>query len=176
MLPVSTLKSLHLTKFFLLTSLLLVMALPWRLLWIVKLSRKEKLAIASIIGLGMIIVVFAIIRIIVTNTSGTHPEVIWLALWSSIETSVAVVVVCLTSFKVFLRKSGQSRSGYRSQQYAREAGFSKSKDIGEGERTGPIPLDNVTASGAYDNAIGQHVGDVAEGETASNNSKEILVR
>ncbi|KAH7417947.1 hypothetical protein BKA64DRAFT_761729 [Cadophora sp. MPI-SDFR-AT-0126] len=154
---------------------LAIIALPWRLLWIVKLSRKEKLAIGSIIRLGMIIVVFAIIRIIVTNTSATHPEVIWLALWSSIETSVAVVVVCLTSFKVFLKKGVKSRTGYRSQQYAIKAGFIRSRNMRDGERRGSIPLGDVPASGPFGTHERQDMGNVAEGRIPCNDSKEILV-
>ncbi|KAK0112797.1 hypothetical protein ONS95_014529 [Cadophora gregata] len=155
---------------------LAIMALPWRLLWIVRLSRKEKLAIGSIVGLGLIIVVFAVIRIIVTNTSGTHPEVIWLALWSSIETSVAVVVVCLTSFKVFLKKNGMPSTGYRSQQYTREVGFTRSRNTRDGEGNGSIPLCDVPASGPFGTHKGHDMGNTMEGETTSNNSKEILVR
>ncbi|PVH83588.1 hypothetical protein DL98DRAFT_585477 [Cadophora sp. DSE1049] len=111
-----------------------------------------------------------------TDVARTHPEVIWLALWSSIETSVAVVVVCLTSFKVFLRNGGKSSSGYRSQHYAEGPGFTRSRNIADMERRGSIPLGNVPASGALGKHRGEDVYIVTEGEIASNNSQEILVR
>jgi hypothetical protein len=41
----------------------------------------------------------------VTNTDKVHPEISWLALWSSIEASVAVIVACLASFKVLLKQA-----------------------------------------------------------------------
>lgn len=149
------------------------MIIPWKLLWVVKLSRKEKLAIGSIVGLGIIIVVFAVIRIIVTNTTGTHPEVIWLALWSAIETSVAVVIVCLTSFKVFLKKGGESSTGYGSAQYARGAGNRSTKD---GGLKGAIPLDDQPSSGRFGTYKGGPMGSVERKGSSSNDSEEILVR
>ena len=151
--------------------IVLVMTIPWKLLWVVKLSRKEKLAIGSIVGLGIIIVVFAVIRIIVTNTTGTHPEVIWLALWSSIETSVAVVIVCLTSFKVFLKKGGDSSTAYGSKQYAM-GGNRSTKD---GGLKGAIPLNDQPSSGRFGTYKGPESSVERKGST-SNDSDEILVR
>lgn len=78
------------------------MAIP---LWLViglKMSTSQKVGLCGVLGLGAIIIVFSVIRIIVTNTTGRQPEISWLALWSSIESSVAVIVACLASFKVLL--------------------------------------------------------------------------
>lgn len=149
----------------------LVMIIPWKLLWVVKLSKKEKLAIGSIVGLGIVIVVFAVIRIIVTNTTGTHPEVIWLALWSAIETSVAVIIVCLTSFKVFLKKGGNSSAGYGSQQYPRGA----TRSGKDGGLKGAIPLNDQPTSGRFGTYKGGPMSTV-ERKSSSNDSEEILVR
>jgi hypothetical protein len=46
--------------------------------------------------------VFAGIRVVVTSSDGgkVHPEISWLALWSAIESSVAVSIACMTSFRV----------------------------------------------------------------------------
>src|SRR5450432_1776367 len=46
-----------------------IIILPWKLLWVVQRSRKGKLAIGSIVGLGVVIICFAIIRVTVTNTA-----------------------------------------------------------------------------------------------------------
>jgi hypothetical protein len=45
----------------------------------------------------------AIARVIVTDTQGVHPEISWLALWSVVESSVAVLVCCLASFKAMTK-------------------------------------------------------------------------
>lgn len=131
------------------------------------------MAIGSVVGLGIIIVVFAVIRIIVTNTTGTHPEVIWLALWSAIETSVAVIIICLTSFKVFLRKGGDSSIAYGSQKYERGVGGRSAKD---GGLRGAIPLSDHNSSGRFGTYKGGQVGSATRKGSTSNDSEEILVR
>ncbi|KFY47092.1 hypothetical protein V494_00181 [Pseudogymnoascus sp. VKM F-4513 (FW-928)] len=93
---------------------LAIIILPWKLLWVVKRSRTEKIAIGSIVGLGLIIIVFAVVRVIVTNTTRTHPELVWLALWSAIESTIAVIVVSLTSLRVYIVKGARSGTGSRS--------------------------------------------------------------
>lgn len=90
---------------------LAVIVLPWKLLWVVKCSRAEKIAIGSIVGLGVIIIVFAVIRVIVTNTTRTHPKLVWLAVWSAIESTIAVIVVSLTSLRVYILKDARTETG-----------------------------------------------------------------
>lgn len=84
--------------------------------------------------LGVVIIIFSVVRIIVTNTDGVHPEVSWLALWSVIESSVAVIVACLTSFKALLvdRQRAQSNdpSGSGRRYYHR---YGAGKDVRAGE-------------------------------------------
>jgi len=154
----------------------LVIAIPWKLLWVVKRSRKEKLAIGSIVGLGVLIILFAVIRIIVTNTTHTHPEPVWLALWSAIETSVAVVVISLTSLKVFFTKSGTSsnaRSGYLQkpgQNYSERYGGRGAATVGPIPGT-PIELGDTAGSRGDFRSFN---GEVRKAST-SNESEEILV-
>ncbi|RFU24353.1 hypothetical protein B7463_g11986, partial [Scytalidium lignicola] len=81
-----------------------IIIIPWKITFIVQKSTKEKLATGSIISLSVFIILFAIIRVIVTNTSYTSPEPIWLELWSTIETTVAVTVISLTSLRVFMAR------------------------------------------------------------------------
>jgi hypothetical protein len=74
-------------------------------------SLQQKLGLIAVLSLGVIIIVFSVIRIIVTNTVGAQPEISWLALWSAIESSIAVIVACLASFKVLL-SSKRGTGGY----------------------------------------------------------------
>lgn len=78
----------------------LVMALGLRLLRKLCVSSREKLALAAIFSVGLIKITFAVIRVVKIGASATHVNPIWLALWSMIEASVAIVVACLPSFKV----------------------------------------------------------------------------
>ncbi|MCJ1226705.1 hypothetical protein MMC12_003358 [Toensbergia leucococca] len=81
---------------------LFVMALPLRLLWGLQISRRQKIALAAIFSLGFIIIIFAIVRVTQTSASSHHVDPVWLALWSVIEASVAVIVSCLPSFRVLV--------------------------------------------------------------------------
>ncbi|MCJ1413432.1 hypothetical protein MMC19_007537 [Ptychographa xylographoides] len=81
---------------------ILIMALPLRLLWGLQINTRQKSALAGIFLLGIIIIVFAIVRVVETSATFDHVNPMWLALWSMVEASVAVVVSCLPSFRAFL--------------------------------------------------------------------------
>jgi hypothetical protein len=80
-----------------------VIALPISIVARVKVSPKQKFGLLAVMSLGVFIVGVAIARVIVTDTQGFHPEIYWLALWSVVESSVAVLVCCLASFKVMTK-------------------------------------------------------------------------
>ena len=82
----------------------MIIALPLYLAFRVQLPLIEKLALAGIFSLGGVIMLFAIIRIAVTNQHNSHPETSWLNLWSQIETSVAVIISTLAPFKSLFTK------------------------------------------------------------------------
>ncbi|KAI4086576.1 MAG: hypothetical protein LQ344_007439 [Seirophora lacunosa] len=64
-------------------------------------NRKEKLALGAVFSVSFIKILFAVVRVVkIGNVSAAHVNPIWLALWSMIEASVAVVVACLPSFRV----------------------------------------------------------------------------
>ena len=71
--------------------------------------------------------IFAVIRVIVTNTKKTHIDPTWLALWSQIEASAAVIVSSLAPFKSFFTQrkmrsyqySGSRPKSYGPESYAR---------------------------------------------------------
>ena len=147
-----------------------VIAIPLYICYQVRISLKQKLGLYSALCLGAVIIVFSVVRIIVTNTDGIHPEVSWLALWSVIESSVAVFVACLTSFKALLvdrqRAQTNDHSGSGGRYYQRHGAgkdsrsgesqsFSRSKRIEELEMP-DIVTDSESASNvvAYTHSIG----------------------
>ena len=89
-----------------------VMALGLRLLWNLRITKKEKLALGTIFSVGFIKIAFAAIRVVKIGASSKHVNPIWLALWSMVEASVAVIVACLPSFRVLFRH-GRRHSGGR---------------------------------------------------------------
>jgi len=80
------------------------MMLPISLTIGLNMSPPQKVGLIVVLCLGCIIAVFAIIRAIFNGSDQRTPELSWLTLWTSIESSVAVIVVCLASFKVLLSK------------------------------------------------------------------------
>jgi hypothetical protein len=145
-----------------------ILLLLWKLLWVIQRLWEEKIAIGTIVGLGVVIIVFAIIRIIVTNTTHTHPEPVWLALWSAIETIVSVTVISLTSLKVLFNKKNGTSGAYdsrgRNAYHSRITGGDKSDST-----RGAIPL----TSAGNNAGLQPYTGDVKN--TTSNESQEILV-
>ena len=69
------------------SDILIMMPLLW-LLPGLHINRKEKAALASIFSLSVIVIVVAIIRVVQTSATTQHVDPVWLALWSSIESSV----------------------------------------------------------------------------------------
>ncbi|ATY64360.1 hypothetical protein A9K55_004300 [Cordyceps militaris] len=84
---------------------LLIMAIPLRVLWNLKISRIEKISIGFIFAVGLITMATAIIRSVSLNSSSSTGQVstTWLMLWAGIEGAVAIIVGCLPSFAIFIR-------------------------------------------------------------------------
>jgi hypothetical protein len=93
---------------------LLIIALPMSLALRVRLPWRSRLALCGVFALGGFVILFSVVRIIVTNTNNTRPELSWLALWSVIEASVACMVCNLAPFKVLFK--GRMRT-YQSDPY-----------------------------------------------------------
>ncbi|KAL1960605.1 hypothetical protein VTO42DRAFT_7184 [Malbranchea cinnamomea] len=93
----------------------LIMILPLRLLWNLQISRRQKVALACLFCLGLIVVAVAFIRLHYVTKATSSSQIdptkmadgpLLLSLWSHIESSVAVVVANLPAFRSLLRKSG----------------------------------------------------------------------
>jgi hypothetical protein len=82
---------------------ILIIALPMSLAYRVRLPGRTRLALAGVFALGGFIILFSIIRIIVTNAINKRPEVSWLNLWSAIEASISCIVCSLAPFKALFR-------------------------------------------------------------------------
>lgn len=67
-----------------------VMAVPLRVLWNLKISRIEKISIGLVFAVGLITMATAIIRSVSLNSSSSTGQVstTWLMLWAGIEGAV----------------------------------------------------------------------------------------
>ena len=66
----------------------IVILVPITLLWKVRLNYRKKFALGGIFCITVIIMVFAIIRVIVVSSYSEEPDETWLYTWSSIEQAV----------------------------------------------------------------------------------------
>ncbi|KAI4228834.1 MAG: hypothetical protein L6R36_001336 [Xanthoria steineri] len=98
---------------------LMIMGLGLRLLWNLQISAREKIALGTIFSVGFIKITFALIRVVKIGATATHVNPIWLALWSMIEASVAIVVACLPSFKVIFARGRRRRSESRGAKWSK---------------------------------------------------------
>ncbi|KAM3519963.1 hypothetical protein NHJ13051_007151 [Beauveria bassiana] len=87
-----------------LTTDILIMAIPLRVLWSLKMARLEKMSIGLIFVVGLITMATAIIRSVSLYFSSSAGQVstTWLMLWAGIEGVVAMIVGCLPSFVIFI--------------------------------------------------------------------------
>ncbi|KAH8649751.1 hypothetical protein BGZ60DRAFT_551169 [Tricladium varicosporioides] len=79
---------------------LLILSIPIRMLWKVRIHLRQKLALAAIFCLVMITIAIAIVRFAVVSQY-SQPEQSWLYFWNTIET---IIIACLASFRALFRK------------------------------------------------------------------------
>ncbi|KIN08814.1 hypothetical protein OIDMADRAFT_76981, partial [Oidiodendron maius Zn] len=94
---------------------LLIMAIPIRVLWNLRISLLEKISIGVVFVVGIITMVTAIVRSVSleSTSGGGQVSTTWLMLWAAIEGAIAIIVGCLPSFAIFIRgRVSASRAQY----------------------------------------------------------------
>ncbi|PGH02044.1 hypothetical protein GX51_04856 [Blastomyces parvus] len=93
------------------TTDLLIMILPVRLILNLRISRARKIAAAALFSVGVLCMIASIIRLVqIGSKTGVHnPNVQWISLWGSVEATTAIIVGCLPTFR-FLRKTSSSNT------------------------------------------------------------------
>ena len=75
------------------------MALPLYMLWGLQMRYGQKIGLASVFCLGFVVAIFDILRTAESLASGTFSGV---ALWSSMEVTIAVIVASLPTYRTLL--------------------------------------------------------------------------
>ena len=88
---------------------LMIMAMPLKLLYNVQISLRQKLALSGVFSLGMVIVIFSIIRAVQVTTTA-RSDTFLLAFWGVLESTVAVIVGCLPPFKSLFTNVGSTKA------------------------------------------------------------------
>lgn len=109
-----------------------VMLLPIGLIRNLQLPTARKLSVGALFSLGGICMLASIIRVVqvgkTTVASNNQPSLTWLALWSMIESSVAILVGCGPGF---YRKATSASNSRKTPYYGmeRQSKTSKVKDV-----------------------------------------------
>ncbi|KAI9796329.1 MAG: hypothetical protein M1835_004320 [Candelina submexicana] len=101
---------------------LLLVGIPIRLVWSVKIKPRQKLILGIFLCLNLFMVITASVRVSGIKSHGTFDD-IWLVLWLHIEACVAVAMISLTAFRSAFVVSQSSRS---QRQVAKRAWYSSS--------------------------------------------------
>ena len=80
------------------------MALPLSMVWGLRLRKSQKLLLAGIFSLGSVVAIFDILRTVESLDSGTFSGV---ALWSSLEVTVAVIFGSLPLYRTLFSSKGR---------------------------------------------------------------------
>jgi hypothetical protein len=125
------------------------MLLPLRLLWSLRISVSQKLALACLFSLGMVVVVFSFVRLYNVTKATSEGAVdetkladapLILSLWTQIEAAVAVIVANLPALRSFIRRQLEGLK-YRSKVSGSSGGSSSnsaSKKMYQDHYTGKI--------------------------------------
>lgn len=116
---------------------LMIMAMPLKLLYNVQISFRQKLALSGVFSMGMVIVVFSIIRAVQVTTTARN-DTFLLAFWGVLESTVAVIVGCLPPFKSLFTNVGSTKAS--GEYYGETGGLGQ---YGAGSRMrggGSVPL------------------------------------
>ncbi|KOS16604.1 hypothetical protein ESCO_004936 [Escovopsis weberi] len=117
-----------------LTTDLLIMAVPLRVVWDIKISRVERISLGFVFAVGLITMITGIIRSVTLSTtsatSATPGQVStqWLVMWAGIEGLIAIIVGCLPSFAVFIR--GRQKASQAQRRTDEESGMGKGSRLG----------------------------------------------
>ena len=73
-------------------------------------NAKNKVALGGLFLMGCIIILFAILRLVYTIPSHAHVNPKWLAVWSTTESCIAVIVCCIVPLRKYLPGGSSSKS------------------------------------------------------------------
>lgn len=99
------------------------MALPIKLVWNLQMARGQKIAIIALFTSGFVCIAFATLRVAqigVRAGNDASPSPTWLALWTIIESAMAVCIGCGPAFGIIYRASRITQPSYDTQGYVRQ--------------------------------------------------------
>lgn len=127
------------------------MIIPFPLLHKLKVNRRKRWILIAVFSLPIIPIMFAILRLVMTNPKTHNVDPIKFQLFSMLENTSAIVTSCLPAFRLFIVNAHNStvHSDSRpSRRYSRGVGGSYRNfgDSSQHKKSGGIPLGSFTPS------------------------------
>ncbi|KAF2123531.1 hypothetical protein P153DRAFT_303712 [Dothidotthia symphoricarpi CBS 119687] len=112
---------------------LLIMFLPLRLVWNLRIQRAQKICIRILFSSGFVCIAFATIRVATMGAHSTqHVEPKWMTLWTILETTVAIIIGCCPAFFALFRGRHNTQTpAYNTQGYIKHSGQRSSTHGGD---------------------------------------------
>ncbi|KAL8784409.1 MAG: hypothetical protein Q9195_009054 [Heterodermia aff. obscurata] len=157
---------------------LIITAIPLTLALKSQVPTKQKIGLAGVFSLTLIITIMSIVRFSLNGPGSGVAIASWLQAWSVIEQGISVIISCFASFRIYLmnktktRKASSSKDRYMNSFIARKVGDGSSKSGSSHARSHGT---KASASKEVRDSMDIELLDMAHaksaGENNSNNSK-----
>ena len=88
-----------------------MISIPVILLWRVKISIRQKIALASTLCLSTFVILTNILRASATQLDGNQVDYLWVIFWLECEACVSVIVLSFAAFRsLFVKEDSQNRA------------------------------------------------------------------
>ena len=93
---------------------LLIISIPSTLLWRVQIDLRRKIATGAVLGLSIVMIAIAIIRVALAPLPNNVTDTVWIFLWQFLEAATAIMMVSLTAIRsLFGRKKVEKNTNSR---------------------------------------------------------------
>ncbi|KLJ09267.1 hypothetical protein EMPG_15293 [Blastomyces silverae] len=134
---------------------IMVMALPVKLLWSLRLPLIQKASLGALFSVGIICIAMATIRVVQIGTKAENnstPSSSWLAFWGILEAGIAVIIGCLPALAIIYRKERATKRtygrGYSSMEGYKNKNSIPLSDASSGGNKPLVPLDDYHSAPA----------------------------
>lgn len=153
------------------------MVIPFPLLHKLSVNRRKRWILIAVFSLPIIPIIFAILRLVMTNPKTHNVDPIKFQLFSMLENTFAIVTSCLPAFRLFIvntNKSAADSDSRPSHRYSRRiAGpYTSFDDSSRSKTKAGIPLDSFSES--YYHADIVHHGGMTGNLTPKDSDEELL--
>jgi hypothetical protein len=152
------------------------MFFPIKLVWNLQMACGQKLAVIALFASGFVCIAFATIRVVQVGSKAgndTSPNPTWLALWTIVESAIAICIGCCPAFAVLYHTTRAANVSYDTDGYIRQIHSQTEADRG---RVNAIKMNTVTTGRSRTSRIGLYWDDTTDSqEKLAGDSKGIIV-